>query len=85
MVEPLPQHEPVMVEDAWGTAVSLEKVAEAIARHPDAKVLAFVHAETSTGVRSDAASLCRMAGEAGMLSIVHTVTEGNTVCTMVNT
>jgi len=66
--------EAVMVEDAWGSAVSLDKVADAIAQHPDAKVLAFVHAETSTGVCSDAEALCRMASEAGMLSIVDTVT-----------
>ena len=29
--------------------------------HPDAKVVAFVHAETSTGARSDAQLLCRLA------------------------
>ncbi len=66
--------EPVMVMDEWGTAVSLDKVRDAIAANPDAKVLAFVHAETSTGVRSDAAALCKMATDAGMLSIVDTVT-----------
>ena len=66
--------EAVMVEDEWGTAVSLDKVREAIAAHPDAKLLAFVHAETSTGVMSNAAALCAMATEAGMLSIVDTVT-----------
>jgi alanine-glyoxylate transaminase/serine-glyoxylate transaminase/serine-pyruvate transaminase len=66
--------EAVMVVDAWGEAVSLQKVEEAIAANPDAKVLAFVHAETSTGVRSDAAALCAMATAAGMLSIVDTVT-----------
>jgi alanine-glyoxylate transaminase/serine-glyoxylate transaminase/serine-pyruvate transaminase len=66
--------EAVMVQDDWGTAVSLDKVAAAIAEHPDAKVLAFVHAETSTGVCSDAAALCRMASDAGLLSIVATVT-----------
>ena len=66
--------EAIMVEDAWGTAVDLDKVRDAIAAHPDAKVLAFVHAETSTGVRSDAPALCRMASEAGMLSIMDTVT-----------
>ena len=66
--------EAVMVQDEWGTAVSLDKVAAAIAEHPDAKVIAFVHAETSTGVRSDAAALCKLATDAGMLSIVDTVT-----------
>ncbi len=66
--------EAVMVEDDWGTAIDLDKVRAAIAAHPDARVLAFVHAETSTGVRSDAEALCKMASEAGMLSIMDTVT-----------
>ena len=66
--------EAVMVEDEWGSAIDLNKVEQAIAAHPDAKVLAFVHAETSTGVQSDAGALCRMATAAGMLSIVDTVT-----------
>ncbi len=66
--------EAVMVEDAWGTAVDLDKVRRAIAEHPDARVLAFVHAETSTGVRSDAEALCKLAADAGMLSIMDTVT-----------
>ena len=66
--------EPIMVQDDWGTAVDLDKAQDAIAAHPEAKVLAFVHAETSTGVRSDAAALCKLASDAGMLSIVDTVT-----------
>lgn len=66
--------EAVMVEDEWGTATDLDKVAQAIKANPDAKVLAFVHAETSTGVKSDAAALCKMASDAGMLSIMDTVT-----------
>ena len=64
----------VMVEDEWGTAIDLDKVSEAIKAHPDAKVLAFVHAETSTGVESDAKSLCALAKSNGMLSIMDTVT-----------
>ncbi len=64
----------VMVENAWGEPVDPAKVAAAIAAHPDAKVLAFVHAETSTGAQSDAKALCALATKAGMLSIVDTVT-----------
>ncbi len=64
----------VMVQDHFGKAIDLAKVADAIKANPDAKALAFVHAETSTGVLSDAAALCRMAREAGMLSIVDAVT-----------
>lgn len=66
--------EAIMVQDEWGTAIDLDKVAAAIAEHPTAKVLAFVHAETSTGVESDAAALCQLAADAGMLSLVDTVT-----------
>lgn len=64
----------IMVEDAWGDPVSIDKVAKALADHPDANTLAFVHAETSTGVRSDAAALCALAREHNALAIVDTVT-----------
>ena len=64
----------VMVEDEWSKAVDLEKVTAAIKANPNAKALAFVHAETSTGVQSDAAALCALARDANMLSIVDTVT-----------
>lgn len=64
----------VMVEDPWGKAVDTEKVKAAIEANPNAKALAFVHAETSTGVQSDAAALCALATAANMLSIVDTVT-----------
>jgi alanine-glyoxylate transaminase/serine-glyoxylate transaminase/serine-pyruvate transaminase len=64
----------VMVQDAWGDPVNVDKVASAFDQHPEASLLAFVHAETSTGVRSDAAALCALAAERGALSIVDTVT-----------
>ena len=64
----------VMVEDAWGSAVDPHKVEEALKAHPDAKVLAFVHAETSTGAQSDARTLARLAHEHDCLVIADTVT-----------
>ncbi len=64
----------VMVHDDWGNSISLEKVSDAIKQHPDAKALALVHAETSTGVKSDVAGLCSLAKENGLLTIVDTVT-----------
>jgi alanine-glyoxylate transaminase/serine-glyoxylate transaminase/serine-pyruvate transaminase len=64
----------VMVEDEWATAVDLNKVEEALKANPGAKALAFVHAETSTGVLSDAKALCALAPEHGALSIVDAVT-----------
>jgi alanine-glyoxylate transaminase/serine-glyoxylate transaminase/serine-pyruvate transaminase len=64
----------IMVEDTWGDPVDPAKVEAAFDAHPDASTLAFVHAETSTGVRSDAAALCELATRRGALSIVDTVT-----------
>jgi len=64
----------VVVDDAFGQPVDPEKVEAALRAHPHAKALAFVHAETSTGVESDAATLCRLAREHGALSIVDSVT-----------
>jgi alanine-glyoxylate transaminase/serine-glyoxylate transaminase/serine-pyruvate transaminase len=64
----------VLVENAWGEPVDARKLAAALDDNPGAKVVAFVHAETSTGARSDAAALCRVARERDCLTIVDTVT-----------
>ncbi|MDZ7747981.1 MAG: alanine--glyoxylate aminotransferase family protein [Halofilum sp. (in: g-proteobacteria)] len=64
----------VVVDDDWGRAVDPDKVAEALRAHPEASVLAFVMAETSTGACSDAETLCRLAHEHGCLSLVDAVT-----------
>jgi alanine-glyoxylate transaminase/serine-glyoxylate transaminase/serine-pyruvate transaminase len=64
----------IVVEDAWGTAVDLNKVEDALRLHPDAKVLAFVHAETSTGALSDAKALSGLADRHGALVLVDAVT-----------
>jgi len=64
----------VLVEDPWGEPVSVHKVEAAFDAHPDTAMLAFVHAETSTGVRSDVAALCALATHRGALSIVDAVT-----------
>lgn len=64
----------IMVEDDWGATVDLDKVEKALAENPDCKALAFVHAETSTGARSDAESLCALASKFGALVIVDAVT-----------
>jgi alanine-glyoxylate transaminase/serine-glyoxylate transaminase/serine-pyruvate transaminase len=57
----------------WGTPVDVDDVANELKRER-AQVVAFVHAETSTGVRSDAAALCRVAEEQGAMTIVDCVT-----------
>ena len=65
---------PVMVEDEWGKAVDPDKVRDALNANPDARIVAFVHAETSTGVRSDVQRLVSLAHDFDCLTIVDTVT-----------
>jgi len=66
--------EAIVVEDAWGEAVSIDKVEQALKENPDAKILAFVHAETSTGAQSDAKALCKLAHDNDCITIVDAVT-----------
>ncbi len=66
--------EAVIVNDDWGKAVSTDKVEQVLKDNPDAKILAFVHAETSTGARSDAQALCKIAHDNDCITIVDAVT-----------
>ena len=65
---------PIMVQDTWGEAVDPNKLEDALKANPDASTVAFVHAETSTGAQSDAATLCALAHEHDCLTIVDAVT-----------
>ncbi|WP_158916100.1 alanine--glyoxylate aminotransferase family protein [Caulobacter sp. S45] len=65
--------EVIRVEHAMGEPVDPARV-EAALWARGAKALAFVHAETSTGVVSDPGPLCALAREHGALSIVDCVT-----------
>ena len=64
----------IMVEDDWGSAVDPQKLEEALKANPDASVVAFVHAETSTGALSDAKTLVELAHKYDCLAIVDAVT-----------
>lgn len=65
---------PVLVDSPWGQPVDPDAVESALKANPDARFLAFVHAETSTGALSDAKTLCALAKSHGCLSIVDAVT-----------
>lgn len=65
---------PVLIQDQWGTQSDANKLIEALEANKDAKIVAFVHAETSTGVRNDAKTLCEIARQYGCLTIVDAVT-----------
>jgi alanine-glyoxylate transaminase/serine-glyoxylate transaminase/serine-pyruvate transaminase len=66
--------EPVVLEDKWGEAVDPQKLEDALKKNRDTKVVAFVHAETSTGCLSDAKLLTQIAHRHGALVIVDAVT-----------
>ena len=65
---------PIVVEDAWGTPIDLNKVEDALKANPGVRAVAFVHAETSTGVQSDAAAIAKLARDHDTLSIMDCVT-----------
>lgn len=64
----------VTVDDPWGQPVDPDRLADTLKAHGDAKVVAFVHAETSTGAMSDAGTLVDIARRHGCLTIVDAVT-----------
>lgn len=65
---------PVLVEDKWGEPVDPQKLEDALKKNRDAKVVAFVHAETSTGCQSDAKTLVKLAHKYDAITIVDAVT-----------
>ncbi len=64
----------IVVEDAWGEVVDPQKLEDTLKANDDAKFVAFVHAETSTGVLSDAKTLVKIAHQYDCLTIVDAVT-----------
>ena len=65
---------PIVVEHAWGEPVDPQKLEDALKQHPEVRLVAFVHAETSTGVLSDAKTLVDIAHRHDALVIVDAVT-----------
>ena len=56
--------EVIKVEEEWGRAIDPQRLLDA---HPNPKIIAVVHAETSTGVRNDIAPLGQDKGDALLL------------------
>ena len=66
--------EPVIVQAEWGNIVEPEWVKKVLEKTSKVKLLAIVHAETSTGVRQPLEEISRLAKEAGALFVVDAVT-----------
>src|SRR5579875_2629681 len=54
----------VLVESDWGEPVDRQRLLQTLGDHPDAAMLAIVHAETSTGIEQPVSGLARAAREA---------------------
>ncbi len=65
---------PVEVRAEWGTPIDPSDVEAALRQAGETKILAVVHAETSTGVRQPLTEIGKLAHQAGALFIVDTVT-----------
>ncbi len=65
---------PIIIDDTWGEPVDPNKVEDALKQNPKAKVVAFVHAETSTGCESDAKTIAQIAHKYDAMVIVDAVT-----------
>jgi len=65
---------PILVAEPWGRAVDPGRLEDALKANPQAKIVAFVHAETSTGACSDVKTLVEIAHRRGCLTIVDAVT-----------
>ncbi|HHV79975.1 MAG TPA: alanine--glyoxylate aminotransferase family protein [Firmicutes bacterium] len=64
----------VKVESPWGYPIYPDDVQKALAKNPDARLLAIVHAETSTGVLQPLQEISRLCKKYGVLLVVDTVT-----------
>jgi alanine-glyoxylate transaminase/serine-glyoxylate transaminase/serine-pyruvate transaminase len=65
---------PIVIEDKWGEPADPQKLEDALKKNRGVKVVAFVHAETSTGCQSDARLLTQIAHKHDALVIVDAVT-----------
>ncbi len=64
----------IAVKETWGRAIDPQKLEDALKKNPNTKVVAFVHAETSTGALSDIKILSEIAHKYGTFLIADTVT-----------
>ena len=62
------------VEAAWGDVITLDQISAALDQHPKAKLVAIVHAETSTGAHQPLEGFAELVHSRGALFVVDAVT-----------
>jgi alanine-glyoxylate transaminase/serine-glyoxylate transaminase/serine-pyruvate transaminase len=63
-----------VIEAPWGDVISPEQITSALDAHPKAKLVAIVHAETSTGAHQPLEGLANLIHARGALLVVDAVT-----------
>jgi alanine-glyoxylate transaminase / serine-glyoxylate transaminase / serine-pyruvate transaminase len=66
--------EVVALEEPWGRVIPAERVAEALREHPSTRLVALVHAETSTGAWQPLEEIGRLVAGTDALLLVDAVT-----------
>lgn len=66
--------EVVTLEAPWGQTFTPERIAEALAAHPRARLVGLVHAETSTGAHQPLAEIGALVADTDALLLVDSVT-----------
>jgi len=64
----------ITVKETWGRAIDPQKLEDTLKDNPDTKIVAFVHAETSTGALSNIKTLSEIAHKHNCLVIADVVT-----------
>ncbi|HTR43073.1 MAG TPA: alanine--glyoxylate aminotransferase family protein [Pseudomonadales bacterium] len=62
------------VESSWGNIITPQQIAEGLKKTAKPKLVAIVHAETSTGALTPVEEISKLAHEAGALFLLDTVT-----------
>ena len=62
------------LEEPWGRVIAPDRVADALAAHPDARAVVLVHAETSTGAHQPLDEIGALVADTPALLVVDAVT-----------
>lgn len=66
--------EVVTIDEDWGRVIDPQRVADALAAHPDARAVVLVHAETSTGAHQPLDEVGALVADSPTLLVVDAVT-----------
>ncbi len=66
--------EVIRIDEEWGNIIDPNRIVDTLKKHPDAKVFAIVHAETSTGAKQPLEEIGKILRERDTIFLVDTVT-----------